>query len=50
MQSAAAFASGLAATATVSRLFTVGDEIICFDDVYGGTRRYFTRVGGTRCV
>jgi len=42
---AAAFASGLAATATISRLFTVGDEIICFDDVYGGTRRFFTKVG-----
>jgi len=41
----AAFASGLAATATISRLLQVGDEIICFDDVYGGTRRFFTRVG-----
>jgi len=42
---AAAFASGLAATATISRLFSVGDEIICFDDVYGGTRRFFTKIG-----
>jgi len=42
---AAAFASGLAATATIAHLFTVGDEIVCFDDVYGGTRRFFTKVG-----
>jgi len=43
----AAFASGLAATATIAHMFQQGDEIICFDDVYGGTRRYFTRVGSS---
>jgi len=40
----AAFASGLAATASVTHMFKQGDEIVCMDDVYGGTFRYFSRI------
>lgn len=43
------FSSGLAATVSISHLLHAGDHIVCFDDVYGGTNRYFrtcaTRMG-----
>jgi len=39
-----AFASGLAATATLLHLLKSGDEIIAMDDMYGGTNRYFHKV------
>jgi cystathionine beta-lyase/cystathionine gamma-synthase len=39
-----AFASGLAATATFLDLFKPGDHVIASDDLYGGSRRLFTRV------
>jgi cystathionine beta-lyase/cystathionine gamma-synthase len=39
-----AFASGLAATATVLDLLESGAHIIAGDDLYGGTYRLFTRV------
>ncbi|XP_004679174.1 PREDICTED: cystathionine gamma-lyase [Condylura cristata] len=39
-----AFASGLAATMTITHLLKAGDQIICMDDVYGGTNRYFRKV------
>ncbi len=39
-----AFASGLAATDCLLRLFKTGDEIIAMDDLYGGTYRLFTRL------
>ncbi|MCQ8205323.1 PLP-dependent aspartate aminotransferase family protein, partial [Vibrio parahaemolyticus] len=39
-----AFASGLAATITITHLLIAGDEIICMDEVYGGTKSYFRRV------
>lgn len=39
-----AFSSGLGATTTITSLLAPGDEIICGDDVYGGTRRIFSRV------
>ena len=39
-----AFASGLAATDCLLRLFKAGDEIIAMDDLYGGTYRMFTRI------
>ncbi|XP_024134495.1 cystathionine gamma-lyase [Oryzias melastigma] len=39
-----AFASGLAATVTVTHLLKSGDGIVCMDDVYGGTNRYFQRI------
>ena len=39
-----AFASGLAAISTIIQLLQSGDEIICVDDVYGGTFRAFTHI------
>jgi cystathionine beta-lyase/cystathionine gamma-synthase len=39
-----AFASGSAATATIQKLLKAGDHVICGDDVYGGTFRYFDKV------
>jgi len=39
-----AYSSGMAATDTILRLFGPGDEIICTDNVYGGTYRLFELV------
>ncbi|XP_071377752.1 cystathionine gamma-lyase-like [Centroberyx affinis] len=39
-----ALASGLAATMTITHMLKAGDGIVCMDDVYGGTNRYFQRV------
>ncbi|HEX2216069.1 MAG TPA: PLP-dependent aspartate aminotransferase family protein [Xanthobacteraceae bacterium] len=39
-----AFASGLAATATVLDCLDHGAHVVAADDLYGGTRRLFTRV------
>ena len=39
-----AFASGLAATATVLDSLDSGSHVVCMDDVYGGTYRLFERV------
>jgi cystathionine gamma-lyase len=39
-----AFASGLAATATVLDLLETGSHVVVMDDVYGGTYRLFERV------
>jgi cystathionine gamma-lyase len=39
-----AFASGLAAEDTIMHLLEAGDEVVCTDDVYGGTYRQFERV------
>jgi cystathionine gamma-lyase len=39
-----AFASGLAATATMLDVLDSGSHVICMDDVYGGTFRLFERV------
>lgn len=39
-----AFASGLAAAATVLDLLDSGDHVIAMDDLYGGTYRLFERV------
>jgi cystathionine gamma-lyase len=39
-----AFASGLAATATVLECLDHGAHIVAADDLYGGTRRLFSRV------
>eukprot|EP00166_Cyanidium_caldarium_P004506 ctg_477.g150 len=41
---AVAFASGLAATTTLIHLLQAGDHVVCIDDVYGGTQRYFRQV------
>lgn len=39
-----AYASGLAAITNILLLLKLGDHIVSIDDVYGGTRRLFTRV------
>jgi cystathionine gamma-lyase len=39
-----AFASGMAATATVLELLDAGSHVVAMDDLYGGTRRLFTGV------
>ena len=39
-----AFASGMAATATILDLLDSGSHIVAMDDLYGGTRRLFERV------
>jgi cystathionine gamma-lyase len=39
-----AMSSGMSAIALILTLFNPGDEIVCCDDVYGGTYRYFTKV------
>jgi cystathionine beta-lyase/cystathionine gamma-synthase len=39
-----AFASGMAAIATVALLLEPGDHVVAPDDVYGGTHRLFTQV------
>jgi len=39
-----AFASGLAATATVLELLDSGSHVVAMSDLYGGTRRLFERV------
>lgn len=41
---AIAFASGSAATAAVVHLLEAQDRMLCVDDVYGGTQRYFRRI------
>ena len=39
-----AFASGMAATATLLELLDTGDHVLALDDLYGGTFRLFERV------
>ena len=39
-----AFASGMAATATILELLDSGDHVIAMDDLYGGSYRLFERV------
>lgn len=39
-----AFSSGVAATDAVMRLLVPGDEVICADDMYGGTYRLFSKL------
>lgn len=39
-----AFASGSASTATIQLMLNAGDHVICGDDVYGGTFRFFDKV------
>jgi cystathionine gamma-lyase len=38
------FGSGCAATAGIQHLLSVGDKVVCGDDVYGGTWRMFTKI------
>lgn len=39
-----AFASGLASADAIMKLLKPGDEVICTNDLYGGTYRLFTKV------
>lgn len=39
-----AFSSGSAATSAVIHLLSPGERVLCVDDVYGGTQRYFRRI------
>ena len=39
-----AFSSGVAATDSVIKLLSPGDEVICASDMYGGSYRLFTKV------
>src|SRR5204862_819566 len=41
---ALAFSSGVAATDAVIKLLETGNEVICANDMYGGTYRLFTKV------
>ena len=41
---ALAFSSGVAATDAVIKLVEPGDEVVCGNDMYGGTYRLFTKV------
>ncbi len=43
-QHALAFSSGVAATDAVIKLLAPGDEVICANDMYGGTYRLFTKI------
>ena len=43
-QTGFAFASGMAATASMLELLDSGSHIVCMDDVYGGTYRLFENV------
>jgi cystathionine gamma-lyase len=38
------YTSGLASTCAITELMKSGDHLICCDDVYGGTQRYFRTV------
>lgn len=38
------YASGMAATVAILHLLKAGDHVVCIDDVYGGTQRYFRRI------
>eukprot|EP00565_Helicotheca_tamesis_P008427 CAMPEP_0185723928 /NCGR_PEP_ID=MMETSP1171-20130828/593_1 /TAXON_ID=374046 /ORGANISM="Helicotheca tamensis, Strain CCMP826" /LENGTH=467 /DNA_ID=CAMNT_0028391699 /DNA_START=137 /DNA_END=1540 /DNA_ORIENTATION=+ len=39
-----AFSSGSAATSAILHVLKPADNVICVDDVYGGTQRYFRRI------
>ncbi|HQU56538.1 MAG TPA: cystathionine gamma-synthase [Chitinophagaceae bacterium] len=39
-----AFSSGVAATDVVMKMLSPGDEVVCGNDMYGGTYRLFTKV------
>lgn len=39
-----AFSSGVAATDAVIKLLSAGDEVVCGNDLYGGTYRMFTKI------
>jgi cystathionine gamma-lyase len=43
-----AMSSGVSCTLTIMNLLSVGDHVLCIDDVYGGTQRYLRRILGER--
>jgi cystathionine beta-lyase/cystathionine gamma-synthase len=45
-----AFASGSAATTTLAELVAPGEQVIVGDDVYGGTFRFWDRIGRPRGI
>lgn len=47
---ASCFGTGVAAIAMVITLLGVGDNILCIDDVYGGTHEYLDRVAVNKGV
>lgn len=44
------FSSGMAAIDAVLNLLSAGDHVLAVDDIYGGTRRYFTRLATQRGI
>ncbi|KAI6196906.1 Gamma-cystathionase [Aphelenchoides besseyi] len=42
------YSSGLATTSAIANLLKAGEHIICNDDGYGGTQRFFRRISGER--
>jgi cystathionine gamma-lyase len=42
------WSSGMAATTGVLHLLKSGDEVVCIDDVYGGTQRFFRRISNVQ--
>jgi cystathionine gamma-lyase len=38
------WSSGMAAMTGIIHMLAPGDEVICIDDVYGGTQRYFNKI------
>ena len=44
---AISWSSGMAAITGLINMLTTGDEVICMDDMYGGTQRYFRKMSTT---
>ena len=44
-QFAMTFSSGLAALDALVHTLDCGDQVVCMDDMYGGTHRFFARIG-----
>ncbi|VDK32082.1 unnamed protein product [Dibothriocephalus latus] len=44
------FASGLAALGAVTQLLSSGDHVVAFDDLYGGTGRFFRKISSKHGV
>lgn len=49
-KSALVYSSGMAAIDAVINLLSAGDHVLAVDDIYGGTRRYFTRLAAQRGI
>jgi cystathionine gamma-lyase len=42
------YSSGMSATMSLANILTTGDHIICSDNIYGGTERYFRKISVPR--